>query len=71
MANRNDLDSGQAGRRSHIHTQALMDAFSPRELWRGWGIIDGILVISLFLFEINLPLLYTAIYSIFSSSRHS
>jgi hypothetical protein len=29
------------------------------------------LVISLFLFEINLPLLYTAIYSIFSSSRHS
>jgi hypothetical protein len=51
MANRNDLDSGQAGRRSHIHTQALMDAFSPRELWRGWGVIDGILVISLFLWK--------------------
>ncbi|KAG2359221.1 hypothetical protein BDR07DRAFT_1452441 [Suillus spraguei] len=38
-----DLDSGQGSQWSHVHTQALMDAFSRHELWKEWGIIDGIM----------------------------
>lgn len=54
----NDLDSGQGGQRSHVHTRALMDVFSRNELWKRWGIVDGILVSVVFDFDWNTLLIY-------------
>ncbi|THU79867.1 hypothetical protein K435DRAFT_696868 [Dendrothele bispora CBS 962.96] len=41
-AHRADLD-GEGGRRSHILTEALMNALSSRVLWDEYGIVDGIM----------------------------
>lgn len=44
----NDLDNldGQdrATRRSHEHTSALLEAFSLKELWDGYGIVGDVVV---------------------------
>jgi hypothetical protein len=40
----NDLDSPAAGRRSHEHTAAAMNAASLDELWDNYGIIGDIIV---------------------------
>ena len=47
-ADRRNLDGGGV-RRSHEHTQLLMDTFSVKELWDDHGIVADILV-SRFLF---------------------
>ncbi|CDO72712.1 hypothetical protein BN946_scf184985.g132 [Trametes cinnabarina] len=39
-----DLDTGQAPRRSHEHTLALMDAFDPKVLWEEYSIISDTMV---------------------------
>ncbi|PIL29274.1 hypothetical protein GSI_09324 [Ganoderma sinense ZZ0214-1] len=37
-----DLDTGQAPRRPHEHTAALLDALGPRRLWESYGIVGDL-----------------------------
>nr|VWO96384.1 Uncharacterized protein [Ganoderma boninense] len=37
-----DLDTGQASRRSHEHTAALLDAHDLKELWEDYGIVGDL-----------------------------
>jgi hypothetical protein len=45
-----DLDHGDAGRRAHQHTEALLEAVGNKSLWDDYGIISDIMVcVSFFL----------------------
>ncbi|KAI0244925.1 hypothetical protein BJV78DRAFT_1277591 [Lactifluus subvellereus] len=37
-----DLDSTEAGRRSHVHTDALLNTYSLKILWEDYGIIGNV-----------------------------
>lgn len=43
-ANPSELDTGQASRRSHEHTQAALDALDLRSLWDDYGIVGDLTV---------------------------
>jgi len=44
LAHHSDLDHGGSGRRSHEHTQLLLNAFTAGHLWRQYGVISDIMV---------------------------
>lgn len=44
MADPNDLDTGQAPRRSHKHTAALLNGLTLKELWDEYGIVGDLTV---------------------------
>jgi hypothetical protein len=66
------LDSNDIfGLRSHLHTDALLDAFSCQELWDGYGIVANITA-CISLSHITSSLIPTpAFYSIFPTCKYS
>ena len=66
-----DLD-GEADRRSHEHTEHLMEAFDNTTLWDQWGVVSGIMVHLFILQKQGSKLkLCTALHILLSSGGHS
>jgi hypothetical protein len=44
LANQNSLDESTPTPRNHDHTRLVMDYLNSSDLWKKYGIVDGILV---------------------------
>jgi hypothetical protein len=80
-----DLDSTEAGRRSHVHTDALLNTYSLKILWEDYGIVGNVvvsaipLVCGLYLitnsYSLSRPdfpgLIFMSSYALISSTRSS
>lgn len=61
-----DLDGGEAGRRSHEHTDTLLEAFNLKVLWDDYGIVGDIVVSLLLLIKLPNCQIYLNIFQPFT-----
>lgn len=56
-----DLDTGQAPRRSHEHTEALLNVMTARRLWDDYGVVGDLVVSPVSFHMLRRPCLRTSL----------